>query len=205
MPQPDSYKANAGTVPGYALGTPASARSPMSDADFERLKATVLFTEEDADWLRTAHEVLGDQIDGVLDVWYGFVAGTPHLAAYFSGPTGSPDTDYLGAVRKRFAAWIVDTTAAKYDRAWLDYQYEIGLRHTRAKKNSTDGIASRSDVVHLRYMIAFIVPLTVTMKPFLARKGHDAYAVERMQQAWFKAVTLTAALWAQPYVPVADY
>ena len=43
------------------------------------------------------------------------------------------------------------------------------------------------------------------MKPFLAKRGHSAAEVEAMHLAWFKAVTLTAALWTQPYVPAADY
>ena len=194
-----------GAIPGYNPGAPDVARSPMSDRDFANLKATLLFSEEDENALRMAHGVLADQIEDVLDVWYGFVGANGHLVAYFGSPTGEPDPAYLAAVRKRFAAWILDTTRARYDRTWLDYQYEIGLRHTRLKKNRTDGIASSADVIHLRYLIAFIVPLTATMKPFLAKKGHSAQDVEAMHTAWFKAVTLTAALWTQPYVPAADF
>jgi hypothetical protein len=190
---------------GHSQGTSEPGRSPLSDAEFELLKATLLFTEEDVAWLQAAHEVLHDQVEDVLDVWYGFVAANPHLVRYFAGEDGAPDVSYLKAVRKRFAAWILETTAAGYDRKWLDRQYEIGLRHTRAKKNKTDGVKSPADVVHLRYMIAFIVPLTITMKPFLARKGHSRHEVESMERAWLKAVTLTAALWTQPYVAQADY
>ena len=58
-----------------------------------------------------------------------------------------------------------------------------------------------SDVIHLRDVVAFIVPLTATMKPFLAKRADPADDVERMHQAWFKAVTLTAALWSQAFVP----
>lgn len=192
-------------IPGYDRGLPGSARSPMSDAEFGLLKETLLFGEEDVAWLRTAHDILQDQVEEILDVWYGFVAGKPHLARYFAGESGAPDPAYMQAVRRRFAAWILDTTAAAYDRSWLDYQYEIGLRHTRVKKNRTDGVHSPSDVIHLRYIVAFIVPLTITMRPFLAKKGHTRSEVESMEQAWFKAVTLTAALWTQPYVPAADY
>ncbi|MBZ9644336.1 protoglobin domain-containing protein [Streptomyces sp. PSKA30] len=53
--------------------------------------------------------------------------------------------------------------------------------------------------VPLRYMVAFIYPITATMRRFLANKGHDDEAVERMHQAWFKSVTLQTALWLQPY------
>ncbi|MDM0015507.1 protoglobin domain-containing protein [Variovorax sp. J22P168] len=192
-------------IPGYTLGQAEVARSPLSDADFELLKATVLFGEEDLHALRMAHEVLEGQIEDVLDVWYGFVGASPHLVAYFAGKDGQPDARYLNAVRQRFGQWIRDTTAANYDRAWLDYQYEVGLRHTRAKKNLTDDVQSTAGVIHLRYLIAFIVPLTATMKPFLAKRDHSAADVERMHAAWFKAVTLTATLWSQPYVPGADF
>lgn len=197
--------AYATTIPGYTRGTSQSARSPLSDADFADLKTTLLLSDADLEHLRLAHAVLQDQVEDVLDVWYGFVGGNPHLVRYFAGSTGAPDAAYLAAVRRRFGAWILDTTAARYDRAWLDYQYEIGLRHTRTKKNQTDGVRSTSDVIHLRYLIAFIVPLTVTMRPFLAKKGHSPEQVEAMHQAWFKAVTLTATLWAQPYLPAEDF
>jgi hypothetical protein len=196
---------NAASIPGYTLGQPGSARSPMSDQEFALLKGTVLLGDEDLAALRMAHEVLGDQVEDVLDVWYGFVGANAHLVKYFAGADGAPDARYLEGVRRRFAAWILDTTAANYDRAWLDYQYEVGLRHTRAKKNLTDDVRPGAEVVHLRYLIAFIVPLTATMKPFLAKKGHAPDEVERMHQAWFKAVTLTAALWTQPYVPAQDF
>ena len=72
-------------------------------------------------------EILADQTDAILDVWYGFVASTPELVEYFKNTkTGQPDGDYLGAVRKRFGQWILDTADANYDQAWLDYQDEIG-------------------------------------------------------------------------------
>ena len=54
-----------------------------------------------------AGDVLEDQIEDVLDVWYGFVGDHPHLIHYFSGPDGA-DTNYLGRVRKRFHQWIIE-------------------------------------------------------------------------------------------------
>lgn len=81
----------------------------------------------------------------------------------------------------------------------MDYQEEIGLRHTREKKNTTDGVAS-VDNIPLRYLIAFVYPITATMRDFLGKKGHSSEQVEAMHQAWFKAVTLHVALWSRPYV-----
>ena len=61
------------------------------------------------------------------------------------------------------------------------------MRHHRAKKNQTDGVKSVPNIDY-RYIVAFIYPITATMKPFLAKKGHSTADVEKMYQAWFKAV-----------------
>jgi Protoglobin len=186
-------------IPGYTLGSDEVARSPLPPEEFELLKTSVLFGDEDVRALRAAHDVLADQVEGVLDVWYGFVASNPHLVHYFTRRAdGQPDEDYLARVRRRFGQWILDTTAADYDQAWLDYQYEIGLRHHRQKKNRTDEVEA-VEHIPLRYLIAFIYPITATIRPFLEKKGHSAEEVEQMHDAWRKAVILQVALWSQPY------
>lgn len=185
-------------IPGYTYGTPDVARSPVSDEDLAKLEAATLFSEEDARYLRMAGEVLADQIEDVLDLWYGFVGSHPHLVHYFSGPDGQPDAGYLAAVRRRFGRWILDTCERLYDRAWVDYAEEIGLRHHRAKKNRTDGVSSVPHIP-LRYLVAFIAPISLTIKDFLGKKGHPAEDVDRMHQAWLKSVVLQVALWSRPY------
>ena len=192
-------------VPGYAYGSPQLARAPFTTADLAALQKALLFTEEDVEALRRSREILADQTDAILDVWYGFVASTPELVVYFGDArTGQPDAAYLEAVRKRFALWILDTAAANYDQAWLDWQYEIGLRHTRIKKNRTDGVNSVPQV-HFRYLPALTIPITTTLKPFLARKGASAEEVERMHAAWVKAVLMQAILWSHPYVKDGEF
>ena len=123
---------------GYTYGTAAVGQSPLSMEDLELLKQTVLFTEEDEKYLRVAGEVLQDQIEAVLDLWYSFVGSHSHLAYYFSSTDHQLNSEYLTAVRRRFHQWILDTCNRPYDQTWLDYQQEIGLRHTYAKKNQTD-------------------------------------------------------------------
>jgi hypothetical protein len=59
--------------------------------------------------------------------------------------------------------------------------------------------------VPLRYLIAFIYPITATIKPFLAKKGHSPEEVDKMHQAWFKSVTLQVALWSYPYAKDGDF
>ncbi|RCK74954.1 MAG: protoglobin [Anaerolineae bacterium] len=191
-------------IPGYTYGSEKLAKSPISLAEFENLKKAVLFTEEDQKYLQLAGEVLRDQIDEVLDLWYGFVGSHDHLVYYFSDGQGKALSDYLAAVRKRFGQWILDTCLRPYDQAWLDYQQEIGLRHHRSKKNQTDNVQA-VEHIPLRYLIAFIYPITATIKSFLAKKGHSPEVVEKMHQAWFKSVVLQIALWSAPFARAGDH
>lgn len=193
------------TIPGYSYGTSAVPRSPVTLADFELMRKSVLFGDEDVEYLRLSHDVVKDQVEAILDVWYGFVGSTPHLLASFTGKSdGEPLGDYLGAVRKRFGQWILDTARAEYDQKWLDYQHEIGLRHHRTKKNRTDGAAS-TGIVPLRDLFLLVFPVTFTLKPFLAKKGHAAEDVEKMHVAWVKSCLLQVTLWSHPYVKDGDF
>lgn len=195
---------SATAIPGYTFGSPELAKSPVTMADFDLLKRTVLFSTEDEKHLRMAGEVLADQIDAILDLWYGFVGGQDHLLHYFRGSDQKPDGNYLAAVRHRFGQWIKDTCNPPYDQAWLDYQYEIALRHHKTKKGKTDGVEG-VDNINQRYLIAFIYPITATIKPFLAGKGHTAEEVDKMHQAWFKSVVLQVTLWTQPYAKNGEF
>jgi len=196
---------NMSNIPGYILGTTAVSRSPVTHADFEQMKASVLFGEEDVTYLRMSHDVVKEEVEAILDVWYGFVGSQPHLLASFTGKTdGKPLGDYLGAVRKRFRQWILDTAHAVYDQKWLDYQHEIGLRHHRVKKNKTDAAPS-TDLVPFRNLFALVFPVTFTLRPFLAKKGHSAEDVEKMYAAWVKSCLLQVTLWSHPYVKDGDF
>ena len=187
-------------TPGYTYATAQVQRSPLTLEDLELLKGSLLFGEEDERALRMSLPVLEPQVEDILDVWYGFVASTPQLVRYFSdAETGEPDPAYLGAVRKRFGQWILDTARAEYDQAWLDYQHEIGLRHHSTKKNRTDG-ADSVPIIHFRYLPALSYPVTATLKPFLRKGGHSPEEVEAMHQAWIKSVLLQSILWSHPYV-----
>jgi Protoglobin len=187
-------------IPGYTFGGPDVAPSPVEDADVALVKATLLWSEDDDRYLRMAGEVLADQVDDVLDLWYGYVGSHPHLVHYFTDRDGQPIGAYLERVRARFSQWVRDVCSRPYDDVWRDYQHEIALRHTRAKKNQADGVDSVPEIA-LRYLIAFIFPITATMRSFLANRGHSAQDVDGMYTAWFKAVVLHVCLWSQPYAP----
>ena len=190
-------------IKGYDYGKATVGKSPVSMEDLDLLKKTLLWSDDDDRHLRMAGEILKDQTDDVTDLWYSFVGSNDHLLHYFT-KDGAANTDYLTAVKARFGQWILDTCNRTYDQDWLNYQHEMALRHHTAKKNKTDGVDAEP-IVHYRYMVAFIVPLTVTIRGFLAKKGHDEAAVEGMYSAWFKALTLTSIVLTHPYINAGEF
>ncbi len=192
-------------IPGYRLNDPSLPRSPLSQRDLDELKASLLFGADDIAALRKARDVVAGQVEAILDVWYGFVGGTPHLLAYFVDPkTAQPNGEYLAAVRKRFGQWILDTCAANYDDAWLAYQDEIGRRHHRVGKTKTDGVSAAPHIA-LRHVLALVMPISVTMKPFLGKTGLGPAEVDAMHAAWTKSVLLQAILWSRSYTKDGDF
>jgi hypothetical protein len=198
--------AQPATAPaGYTYGSHEVATSPFTLDDLKLLEQSLLFTDEDVRYLRMSHDILENQTDAILDVWYGFVASTPQLVYFFSNKsTGQPDADYLEKVRARFKMWILETAKANYDQTWLNYQYEIGLRHYSAKKNKTDDVNS-VPIINYRYIPALTIPVTTTLKPFLAKTGASGQDVEKMYDAWLKSVLMQSILWGQPYMKPGEF
>jgi len=166
--------------------------------ELRQLEQTIGWTNEDAEALKRAGEILCDQAEAMVDSWRAKIGAQPHLAKWFFGPDGKPDDTYKAAVKKRFVQWVSDTCTRPHDQAWLDYQEEIGLRHTPAKKNKTDG-AHTPNVVPLRYLLAFTGQVILGAKDFLLKGGGDSAEIERMQAAWTKSVLLQITLWSRPF------
>ncbi len=186
-------------IAGYDYGTAQSARSTVSRDELKALEQTIGWTDAEAEALSMAAEVLAGQEEAMVDSWRAIIAQQPHLAKWFFGPNREPDEDYKAAVKKRFVQWVRDLVTRKRDQEWLDYQEEIGRRHTPAKKNRTDH-AQTPDRVPLRYLLAFAWAVIDSTRPFLSRNGHSPADIERMHQAWAKSVLLSLTLWARPYV-----
>lgn len=192
-------KASEG-IPGYSYGSPGVARSPVSTQDLAGLKTSAGFGEEDERWLRTAGTVLADQTGQIVNHWRsGIIAGLPNLARHSRTPEGKAIPEYLANSNHRFEQWILDTCLRSYDQDWINYQQEIALRHTSAKKNKVDDVRS-TPYVPLRDVLAFIAVMNETIKPYLAAKGHPAEEVDKMHCAWCKSMQLQMALWIGPYV-----
>lgn len=185
-------------IRGYTYGTPAAGPSPLTLEDLDRLKAAVGLTADDERALRAAGEVLAGRADELVTAWRAQLGAHPFLAAYAAHPDGSPNPEYAAASKPRFDRWIIDACTRPLDAAWLDYQHEIGLRHTRAKKNTTDG-ADSLDHIPLRYLLAFTAVVITSVRDVLAASGAAPGQVDAMHTAWTRTVLLHVTVWSRAY------
>src|SRR5262249_803720 len=135
---------NAGPIAGYDYGRTGVARSPVSLDELRQLEATVGWSTEDAKVLQRHGDMFRDKAEQLVDSWRAVIGSQPHLAKWFFGPDGKPDDDYKTKVKKRFVQWVLDACFRPHDQEWLDYQEEIGLRHTPEKKNQSDAAQTPS-------------------------------------------------------------
>src|SRR5258708_6650857 len=126
--------AQTASIPGYEYGRPEVARSPGSIEELRQIEATAAWNEEDVKILQRHPGIFKDNAEHMGDAWRAVIGAQPHLAKLFFGPDGKRDAQYAASVKKRFVQWVVDVCVRPRAQAWLDYQGEIGLRHTPAKK-----------------------------------------------------------------------
>lgn len=193
------------SIPGYTYGTDAVARSPISLDEFENMKKLAMFGEEDIKYLNLTYDIINDQMDDILAAMYGFSATQTYMQYYWTQKgDAKPDQNYINAAKKRLSQWLLVTAKGNYDQKWLDYQYEIGRRHSRQAKNKTDHV-NAADVVSFRYMIPGIYFVLYYLKQFFKKKEPSHEIVEKMYDAWLKSVLLQVGLWSQPYIIPGDF
>jgi hypothetical protein len=185
-------------IPGYDFGSVISARSPVSVEDLLNLEQTLGWSGEDEQLLRKHAELFRTHAEQMVDSWRAVIGSQPHLSRWFEGPDGKPDDEYKASVKRRFVQWVIDVATRPHDQTWLNYQEEIGLRHTPEKKNKTDA-RHTSPLVPLRYLLAF-VPVVAEVRQFLKPGIAEAEELAAVERAWTKAVHLHVTLWARPYV-----
>ena len=193
-----SESSSASSIPGYDYGTSKSAISPVSKSELLQLEQTAGWSCADVDVLRRHGDLFQAKAESMVDSWRAVIGKQPHLAHWFVKPDGAPDQAYKASVKRRFVQWVVDVALRPHDQDWLDYQQEIGLRHTPAKKNKTDG-AHTPPVVPFRYLLGF-VPMVLSIRQFFAGAIEDKNELKRLEDAWIKAVLLHVTLWSRPYV-----
>ena len=198
-PTPELVVEHPEQIDGYDYGTAQAAASPLTLEDLERLKAVVGLTEDDAAALRDAAEILAGQADDMVTAYRARLGELPFMIPYSKHPDGTPNSEYAAASKPRFDRWIIDACTRPLDQDWLNYQYEIGLRHTTAKKNQTDN-ADSLDHIPMRYLLAFTAVVIATARGYLAAGAAPAAHVDRMHAAFTKSVMLHVAVWTRAYV-----
>jgi hypothetical protein len=184
-------------IPGYDFGSAQSAKSPVSAEQLRQLEQTLGWTTGDEQLLNRHAALFEAQAEKMVDSWRTVIASQPHLAHWFFAPDGKPDDEYKASVKSRFVQWVVDVATRPHDQAWLDYQEEIGLRHTPEKKNKADG-RHTPPLVPLRYLLAF-VPVVTPVRHFFEGAVSDRAELDAIERAWARAVHLHITLWARPF------
>jgi hypothetical protein len=190
-------------IPGYDYGTPEAARSPLTLDDLGHLKEVVGLTDDDEAALAEAAGILTGQADAMVTAWRDHLGTMPWMIAFSGHPDGTPNPEYRAASQPRFDRWIIDACTRPLDQAWLDYQEEIGLRHTRAKKNVTDH-ADSLDHIPLRYLLAFTATIITSSRDYLA-KGASGERLDALHAAFTKSVMLHVTVWTRPFVPAQNW
>lgn len=188
----------ANSIPGYDYGRRSVGRSPVSLQELREIEAAVGWSDQDAHTLQRHGSIFLQNAEKMVDTWRAVIGAQEHLAKWFFGPDGRPDDEYKARVKQRFVKWVVDACFRPHDQEWLDYQEEIGRRHTPEMKNKTDE-AQAPPLVPLRYLIAFAAVVTTTTTNFFVSAGVNGDELRRLEAAWQKAVQLHITLWARPY------
>ena len=183
---------------GYDYGTSKSAVSPVSDVELAQLEETAGWSASDAGMLARHADLFRAKAEAMVDSWRAVIGSQEHLSQWFVKPDGAADEAYKASVRRRFVQWVVDVATRPHDRDWLNYQQEIGLRHTPVKKNRTDG-AHTPPVVPFRYLLGF-VPVVLPIRGFFRDAIRDEAELKSLEDAWRKAVLLHVTLWSRAYV-----
>jgi len=191
-------KSEALSIPGYDYGKPEIAHSPVSLEELRQLESTIGWGEEDAKILQRHADIFKQHAEEMVDSWRAVIGAQPHLAKWFFGPDGNPDDEYKARVKSRFVQWVLDACFRPHDQAWLDYQEEIGLRHTPDKKNRTDG-AHTPPVVPLRYLFGFTSVAAMATRKFFVDAGVRDQELQALEDAWSKAVLLHITMWSRAY------
>lgn len=180
---------------GYHYG--AVDKSPVTLDELEDLKRILGFTDRDQQLLLKAGKQIGPRLGELLGHWFGQLG--PWIDPTFAGP----DVErYRSSAGARFARGVLDGFTRTYDQDWLDYQHEVGLRHSRAKKNQTDK-ANSVAVVPFRHLVASIKVISEIPDKFL--EGIPSEERTGVRDAWCRSLLLQLALWSRSYVAPEDW
>jgi hypothetical protein len=174
----------------------AGAENSESSLDAQtlfQLKRMLLFTNEDEQYLMMAGNILAAHTEDILDRWYEYILKNNYLAGYFTRD-GKPDLAYLQSLRPEFRKWINNLCTREEGTRWWLFEEHIAAELEQTNHSEPGSLP----VIFLRYLTTFIYPVSEAVRTFLNGHGYPESDVERMQQAWFKAISFSVLLWIYP-------
>jgi hypothetical protein len=159
------------------------------------LKRMLLFTHEDEKYLQMAGGILSTQTAALLNTWHEYILANDYLTHYFT-QGGQQDLNYIKDLQPQFESWLNSLCFPPQNEKWLKYEQLINNHY--ADKSITQFDMTSIPVVFFRYLVTFIYPATASVRTFLSNKEQEPALLDKMQQAWFKAVCLSVILWCYP-------
>ncbi len=165
----------------------------------------MLFTAEDAQWLRKSGEILHDQIEQILDVWYG--SSPRNLIFSKPSPTPQPASP-TRLILPRSVSGLPAGSATLDPPITIKHLARLSIRdraappprgpepHGRGACRGCRAYALHARPALSSYRHSRTVP---------GAKGGAAAEVQRMREAWTKSVLLQLILWCEPYVDPEDF
>ncbi|WP_160712373.1 protoglobin domain-containing protein [Chitinophaga solisilvae] len=174
---------------------PDPRNSPVDAQTLIKIKRMMLFTHEDEQYLTMAGEVLAPHAEDILNKWYERIVSNNYLANYFT-QSGAPDLNYVHSLRPHFREWISSLCRRSESMRWWEFEEKI-IRQLQLRNIPVDDLDPLSPLF-LRYLSTFVFPVSEAGRYFLNNTGYGSDDIEKMHQAWFKAVSLSALLWLYP-------
>ncbi len=147
------------------------------------LKRMLLFTQEDEKLLHIAAPILKSSLGVILQRWYNYIRTDSYLSSYF-------DISSEAAFRNsHFSTWLQQLCSRPDSQNWQEVE--------RKADESVVTLHSLQPEL-LRYLVIMGYPVIRFGTEAIAISNLDPVLVGRIGAAWYKAVTLSLALWAYP-------
>jgi len=166
--------------------TPADVPGDTADQHFRDLvllRRMLLYTKKDDEYLQLAAPVINASSAQIMHAWYDYISADPYLSNYFKPGTAEE------FAHSRFSDWLQQLCSRGGLRQWEALEKQVPENAGPLKPLQPE---------LLRYLTAFAFPVIQAGNEALHAAGMDAPTLANVKQAWFKAVTLSIALWAYP-------
>ncbi|WP_255578064.1 protoglobin domain-containing protein [Chitinophaga sp. sic0106] len=149
--------------------------------DLVLLRRMLMYTRKDDEYLQLAAPVIRQHANNIMHAWYGYISADTYLSNYFKLATAEE------FAASKFSEWLQQICSRDGKPQWEAIENAV---------REDAGPLRPLQPELLRYLTAFAYPVIQAGNEVLALSGIAADQLMHVKQAWFKAVTLSIALWA---------